>query len=235
MLRFLRHREERQSGKQSSGGTEKIFYISLQRCGTKSFSRFFRKNGYVAASWNVSAANSWSLASLEGRYLDIVESEDYRKFQVFEDGPWHHLALVRFLYWAEPNSRFVYFTRPFEDWMSSMKKHSDGLVLGDPKRHCMVYDRLGDYYSQVDAGVEPSLFLENAEEIYARAFRNHALGVRAFFEDKPTERFFQGHLYDKNKFEKLSEAWSIDFKDCTDVHVHRSGHPFEHDFANSKE
>ncbi|MCW2305972.1 sulfotransferase [Rhodobium gokarnense] len=213
----------------------KIFYISPQRCGTKSFSQFFRRNGYTAASWNETARNQWPLASLEGRFKDILDSEDFRSHTVFEDGPWYHPPLFKYLYWTFPDARFVYFSRPVEDWLKSMKSHSKGFAPGDPKRHSMVYDRLSDYYALLDAGVEPQLRIEGAEEIYVRAFNNHRLQVRAFFEDKPADRFFAGELYDADKFAKLGKAWGLSFDSSADVHIHKSGAPFARDFANERD
>ncbi len=210
---------------------EKIFYISLQRSGTKSFSEFFRRNNYRVASWRTSNKNNWSKRSLAGQYLAILDSADFRRNQVFEDGPWHHVELVRFLYWYLPKSRFVYFDRPFEDWLASMKKHSKGRTPGNPKYHCIVYDRLEDYYAQKDDGIEPNLRIEGGEEFYERAFKNHALQVRAFFEDKPRNRFFRADLYDAAKFEKLNEAWGLKLDFVSDVHIHKSGQPRKKDFA----
>lgn len=233
MLRKLR-RQLRDINLQRPPLQEKIFYVSLQRCGTKSFSQFFRSNGFKTASWDISAENNWPLASLEGQYHQITNSRAFRRNQVFDDGPWHHLPLVKYLYWAVPRSRFVFFSRPFEDWLKSMKSHSGGQVLGNPKRHCMVYNRLPEYYEALDKGLDPTMQIDTAEEIYARAFENHTLQVRAFFEDKPSERFFQAELYDPDKFQKLGAAWSVNFSDPSDVHVHRSGHPAHRDFARDK-
>lgn len=210
---------------------EKIFYVSLQRCGTKSFSYFFQSNGFKTASWNVAAKNQWPLASLEGNYHKIISSADFRKNQVFDDGPWHHLPLMKYLYWKIPNSRFVFFNRPFDDWIKSMKSHSNGVVLGDAKRHCMVYGRLREYYVAKDSGLEDHMRIDTAEEIYARFFDNHAMQIRAFFEDKSPKRFFEAELYDPDKFKKLGEAWAINFSDFGDVHIHRSGYPSEQNFA----
>lgn len=210
---------------------EKVFYVSLQRCGTKSFSKFFGGNGFKTASWDVAAKNSWPAASLDGQYHQIIDSKDFRRNQVFDDGPWHHLPLMRFLYWNVPDSRFIFFERPFEDWLQSMKSHSGGRVLGDPKRHCMVYNRLPDYYKALENGTLNELKIEGAEDIYARAFKNHTLQIRAFFEDRPAHRFFYAELYDKDKYRKLAKEWSIEFDSLSDVHVHRTGYAPQTDYA----
>src|SRR5690242_17866672 len=87
-----------------------IFYTSLQRCGTKSFGAFFSRNGYKVASWREADKFGWNETALsQGQLAELVNSEPFHEYQAFEDGPWFDIAVIRFIYWHNPLSRFVYF------------------------------------------------------------------------------------------------------------------------------
>ncbi|MBC07323.1 sulfotransferase [Thalassospira sp.] len=202
--------------------SDKIFYVSLQRTGTKSFGQFFANNGYKAVSWSVSHAKNWPQLSIDGNFPAILESEEFKNGEIFEDGPWSHVNLVKYLYWAVPNSYFVYFDRPFEDWFDSMISHSKGANPGNAKRHATVYNCLEDYYGLVDRGLPARLDLASRKEVYRRAFMNHRLQIRAFFEDKDPKRFFCADLYDKEKYKKLAAFWGLSFQHDDDIHIHKS-------------
>jgi len=202
----------------------KIFYVSLQRCGTKSFGEFFRRNGYAVASWPEASKFGWIEKTLtQGQLRWLVESESLNAYSAFEDGPWFDLAVIRYLYWYCPNSRFVYFHRPVEDWFKSMLAHSKGAIIGNPKRHCTIYNRLAEYYAAVEKGdPKPRLPMAGHFEHYKTQFENQALQVRAFFEDKPADRFFFGELYDKDKWVKLDQRMNLQLTELADVHVNRT-------------
>jgi hypothetical protein len=208
----------------SHSNTLKIFYVSLQRSGTKSFGEFFRRNGYAVASWPETRRFGWTVEALiEGKLRWLVESESFNAYSVFEDGPWFDIAVTKYLYWHYPNSRFVYFGRPVEDWFKSMLAHSRGRIIGNPKRHCVIYNRLAEYYAAVEAGdSQPKLSMVGQFEHYRVQFENHALRIQAFFEDKPKHRFFRGDLYDKDKWKKLNEQMGLGLANLADVHIHKS-------------
>ena len=209
---------------QDRAGKIKIFYVSLQRCGTKSFGQFFRRNGFRVASWEQTKKHGWNeIALAQGRFQQLVNSTPFNAFTVFEDGPWFEISVIRFLYWAVPNSRFIYFHRPVEDWFKSMLALNHGLIIGDPKRHCLTYERLNDYYEAIAAGRSPAeLRMDDHFEHYKTQFENHALRIKAFFEDKPSNRFFSGDLYDAEKWMKLNAQFGLELKDMSDVHIHKS-------------
>lgn len=202
----------------------KIFYVSLQRCGTKSFGEFFRRNGFKVASWPEAAKNNWIEKTLaQGQLRSIMESAAFNDYSAFEDGPWFDISVMRYLYWYCPNSRFVYFRRPVEDWFKSMLAHSKGSILGNPRRHCLIYNRMAEYFAAVEAGdPKPRLSMIGHFEHYRREFENQALQVRAFFEDKPKDRFFSGDLYDKDKWAKLNEQMGLQLADLADVHINKT-------------
>lgn len=202
----------------------KLFYTSLQRCGTKSFGEFFRRNGLKVASWPETSKNNWiEIALVQGRLDVLVESDAFNAYSVFEDGPWFDIAVIRYLYWRCPDSRFVYFRRPVEDWFNSMLNHSAGAIIGNPKRHCMIYNRLAEYYEAVESGNQkPRLTMRGQFEHYRTQFENHALQIRAFFEDKPKDRFFRGELYDADKWRKLNQQFGLNLTNLADVHIHKT-------------
>ena len=87
----------------------KFIYLGMQRCGTKSFGDFFRKNGFQVFSWNENL--QYKIADLywEGKWLEILESGISEKSDVFEDGPFYFPESARFLANYMPNPRFIYF------------------------------------------------------------------------------------------------------------------------------
>lgn len=203
----------------------KIFYISPQRCGTKSFGEFFRRNNYPVASWKTSMRNQWSHKALEGQFDAILESEDFVDHAVFEDGPWFAVDLVKFVYHRIPESRFVYFHRPVEEWFRSMLSHSNGRVPGVTKRHCQLYNRLDHYYAALKQGPVAEmngLSLEGLFGHYQAQFEQHWLQFKAFFEDKPESRFFTAALSDPDKYARMNAAWDLGLKETADVHIHKS-------------
>lgn len=206
--------------------TTKLFYISLQRCGTKSFSTCFKDNGYKAATWKDSDAHDWTRKVFEGRYEEVINSKPFKAAEVFDDSPWYMLPIIKYLYHKLPQSKFVYFHRPAQDWFRSMVSHSDGKTLGKaPKRHCEFYDRLEEYFHGMDhlnKVTEEKLNLSNHEAHYIKQHRKHQLEVRAFFENAPSDRFFYSELYDTDKYKKLSAAFNLDLAHQDDVHVHKS-------------
>lgn len=214
----------------SSGRGEnlKIFYVSLQRCGTKSFGEFFRRNGFKVASWREAGKFEWNEnALMQGKLRWLLESESFNSYDAFEDGPWFDISVIRYLYWYCPNSRFIYFHRPVDDWFKSMLAHSKGLIIGNPRRHCHIYNRMAEYYAAVQAGdPQPRLSMIGHFEHYKTQFENQALRIKAFFEDKPKDRFFIGELYDKGKWEKLNEQLDLQLAELTDVHIHKTRNPF---------
>ena len=212
---------------------DKIFYISLQRCGTKSFGEFFKRNGFSVASWTEALKNRWVENAVDGRFDEILKSNDFKNNFIFEDSPWSYVPLIKHIYHTYPGSRFVYFSRPVDDWFNSMLSHSGGMNPGKTKTHCIVYGRLDEYYSMIEKGEEikqtNGLSLVNEFERYKDFFNNHYLQLKAFFEDKDHKRFYFGDLYDKNRLIKLNEHFNLNLKNTDDVHIHKTGRPVHED------
>ena len=93
-------------------------------------------------SWKQIKAAEVSERWFQGKWNQIIDSGIFDEYDVFEDGPFSDPNFAAFLSNNIPDSRFVYFERPVEDWYKSMVTHSAGLTPGNLIRHAHVYDRL---------------------------------------------------------------------------------------------
>ena len=130
--------------------SQKIFCISIQRTGTTSVGGFFKHFGYVSRGWPACRKNDWSRLWYDGDYESIFSSKDFKTGQLFEDSPWWHPEFYKVLFHRFPQSKFILISRDPDRWFDSMVSHSSGNVLGDPKQHCKVYRREGEFYSQFE-------------------------------------------------------------------------------------
>ncbi len=212
------------------GKTEKdyIFYVGMQRCGTKSFGEFFNKNHYAVCSWEQIASNNWLDIAHDGNYLEIINSKEFNSYQVFEDGPFYRIEFIKFLYHYLPKSKFVYYYRPPSDWFKSMISHSEGQTLGENKKaleiHCHLYDRLQDYLflkNEVQADINKMMLFDNYKH-YTDQYIKHQNQIRLFFSNKPKDRYFEASLYDSNKFKTMNDHFNLSLKFTDEVHTHKS-------------
>jgi hypothetical protein len=202
----------------------KIFYLGMQRCGTKSFGEFFSKNGYRV--WTHKDTQKAKLGKLvfERRYLEIINSGMFDDFDVFEDAPFYSPDFARFIANYVEGSSFVYFERPAAAWYDSMVKHSGGMTLGPVERHCYSYDRLDDLdyiRSNSDTKVH-KLSLVGMRKHYINQYELHRDRIHALFRDMPSNRFYSDQLYNKDKLVKLNEAFQLKLKDLDEIHTHKS-------------
>jgi hypothetical protein len=202
----------------------KIFYIGMQRCGTKSFGEFFKKNGYKVCSWQQSAKYHWPSLGYEGRYLDIIQSNEFQSFEVFEDGPFYSPEFVKFIYNYVEDSYFVYFHRPPEDWYKSMISHSHGMTLGNVTRHCYFYNRLHElHFIQDEIGTSvKKLPLVGMKNHYVEQYEIHRHKIRSFFSGTSDNRFFSAPLYSQEKWKQLANAFDLNLAHMEDLHAHKS-------------
>lgn len=216
----------------------KFFYLGMQRCGTKSFGDFFRKNGFNVCSWNEIVRHRIGELYWSGQWLDILKCGIFEKYDVFEDGPFFHPQFARFLANYVPNSRFVYFHRPSDDWFKSMITHSNGLTLGQISRHAYLYDRLEEMEFLRDNFDEfdkiSKLPMIGMKDHYTRLYRRHQLQVSALFKDFKQERFFSESLYDESKFEKMSRKFGLRLQDSSEQKSHQSNVSFSEVISNHK-
>ena len=98
---------------------KKFFYISKQRCGTKSFGDFFRKNNYKIFSWPETRDSDINNLYWSGRWVDILNSDYIRNYDVFEDK--HVLNLIS-LFEVDIPDDIYYYIRMSQEFTLIMSK-----------------------------------------------------------------------------------------------------------------
>jgi hypothetical protein len=195
---------------------QKIFYISFQRVGTKSFRSFMELNNFNVASWQTSAQNNWTQLYHEKKFNKILKSKSFEFFDAFEDGPWFHLDFIKQCFKKIPNSKFIFLERPAEDWFKSMVTHSHGMSLGELERHCKVYDREFDF--KFIRKNYPNLtnfrfFIFDNASHYINFYNNKTRELKKYISnvDPNNNSFFIGDLYERNIYRKIAKF--LDIKD----------------------
>ena len=206
----------------------KIFYVGMQRCGTKSFGELFKTNGFRVCSWPEIEKFDFVEKVINGKWLDVLNSEIFDEFDVFEDGPFMLPEFAIFLSNYVENSKFAYFHRPPDDWYKSMVTHSNGLTLGDVGRHCYLYDRLDDLHFIRSQNVKKikKLSLVGMKDHYTKCYEIHKHQIQFLFSKISPDRFYVDELYNKDKFENMNEHFGLDLENTNDVHAHKSTHEF---------
>ena len=206
----------------------KFFYVGMQRCGTKSFGDFFKREGFRVFSWpeitRYNLSNDW----FDGHWLKILQSEVIKGYDVFEDGPFQDPQFAKFLSQHIDGSKFIYFQRPADDWYKSMVTHSRGLTLGDLTRHCYAFDRLEElnFMRQNGLGNLKKLNMLGMKSHYVRIYKRHQDQIFEKFSHQPSDNFFFCDLYDPEKFRKMCEHFSLRFNKVQEQHSHKSQQNF---------
>ena len=190
----------------------KVFCIGMQRSGTTSFGNFCEAElGLARRGFDISIANEWTRAWMEGDHERIFASADFRTGEVFEDDPWWSPHFYEVLSRRFPDARFVLITRDEDAWFRSLLAHSNGRSPGHTDLHAAMYGREADFRALLD---EPGgsfkrknwqgLSLEGRDAFYKEAYRAHAEAARAFFAREAPERFLDIRLEDPEKFRKVA-------------------------------
>ena len=200
-----------------------FFYIGKQRCGTKSFGDFFRKNNYKIFSWPEIRDSGINDLYWSGRWIDILKSDIIKNYDVFEDGPFQHPLFAKFLYANLNSSHFVFLERSPSDWFDSMIKHSDGYTLGNIDKHCFLYSRLSElndvYIENPNCKKLPIIHMR---EKYESIYLEHKFQVLDLFKNAEPGRFFAGDLYDDSVYKKISDFFNLNLKNTETQHSHKS-------------
>lgn len=216
----------------------KFIYLGMQRCGTKSFSNFFKRNGYRVFSWSEIKSHSISEKYHKGLWIDILNSGIFQDYDVFEDGPFYRPEFARFLANYVPNAKFIYFHRPPEDWYKSMITHSSGMTLGNLQRHAYFYDRLEElaFIKNSDPNLKnlTSLPMIGQKEHYTRIYKRHQLQIYELFEGLGPDRFFSAPLYDTDKYQKMCIKFELKVKDSADEKSHSTKISFSDALKSNK-
>ncbi|WP_299848785.1 sulfotransferase [uncultured Roseovarius sp.] len=210
---------------------EKLFCISFQRTGTTSVGQFLKGLGYPVADWAVSRRNSWGRKWVEGQFDEIVESDDFRAHQGFEDGPWFAPEFYRFLYHRFPRSRFILFERDADAWFASMLSHSGGRSLGVTAVHAKIYRREKEYLDLCEKTGDPALVDENGlgleghKDHYIDTYRVRNRETRQFFHERDPARLYFSRLEDPDKWKGLASFLGHDPDKVQEVHMNKSPQP----------
>ncbi len=211
--------------------SKKIFCISMQRTGTTSVGGFFKQFDYHTMGWPQCVKNNWHLHWYNGDYEAIFSSLDFKRGQVFEDSPWWHPEFYKMLFHRFPHSKFILFTRDPDKWFASMVSHSSGNVLGNPGRHCKIYRREWDYYSQFENDSISSqsknrdieeIQLAGKEQHYKEIYKLHNKEVVDFFNKFSPNSLFTCKLEDHQKWIKLGQFAGIDVPADFKIHMNKS-------------
>lgn len=165
---------------------EKIFGIGLSRTGTTSLNAALGQLGYHSIHW----ANPMT--------MDLIGQEDFVLYDAFTDIP--VCNQFEALYHAFPNSKFILTTRDPESWERSVTRHYFNTVGHDTiasVSRSPSNRKFRDKAAFVHQGVYGAFdnWLD-AQEAYHRR-------VRAFFSDKPKDRFLEMNIVGGDGFEKL--------------------------------
>lgn len=209
---------------------EIIFCVSFQRTGTTSTGTFFKDHGYKVGDWNKSSRNSWGDLYFKGDFQQIFDSKDFMNSEMFEDGPWFANDFYKYLFHHFPKSKFILLERDENKWFDSMLSHSNGMVLGNTHRHCVIYNREEEFYSlpnwkkhlytkEVD-NLLP--LLEKHREHYTKIYRNRNREVKNFFESLNSERLFKGKLEDQNLWMDMGKYFGIKVSEGYKAHSNKT-------------
>ncbi len=228
----MKIRQLLQSGKSTGRATarrnDKVFCISFQRTGTTSVGKFLKDAGYTVADWSVSNRNGWGRKWVNGQFDAIFDSDDFKRHQGFEDGPWFCPEFYRVLYHRFPRSKFILLERDAEAWFASMLSHSGGRSLGVTAVHAKIYRREAEYLDQLEQAKSPAdvdqngLALDGRKDHYIDVYTTRNRETRQFFKDHDASRLFAGRLEDPDKWKKLAQFLGHDPAQAHEVHENKS-------------
>ncbi len=198
----------------------------MQRSGTTSFGNFCAKTlGLKRRGFDISIANNWTRAWMEGHHEAIFASPDFRTTQVFEDDPWWCPHYYEILASRFAQAKFVLITRDSTKWFRSLKAHSGGKSLGHTDLHVAIYGR-ADEFEALKASGRPfkeinwqGLPLEGWDAHYIAAYEAHTARATAWFAKHAPDRFLHITLEDPEKFRKLAVFLGYEDRPYDDVHV----------------
>jgi Sulfotransferase domain len=206
--------------------TRKVFCIGMQRSGTTSFGRFCATElGLAHRGFDVSIANGWGRAWMQGAPERILAAPDFRTGEVFEDDPWWYPRFYEFLAPRFPDAKFVLITRDADAWFRSLMAHSGGRAPGYTDLHAAAYGRQSEFEAlQARAGSWrkvkwQGLSLGGMDEHYKARYRAHAADARAWFAAHAPDRLIDIRLEDPEKFRKVALFLGFPDRDYPDVHV----------------
>ncbi len=196
--------------------TPKVFGIGLSRTGTTSLHHALLSLGYKSYHWGVPEENR--MATLEDCYFCDALTDLTASF-MFET-----------LYHTFPDAKFIYTTRPLENWLPAIKKHN-GLPSPVPlrirlNRNSVVFNStvpVAQHRTTLFKAVHHNLY--TGHDTWEDAFLAHDKRVKTFFADKPKDKFLEfdvqgaGHGWaELTSFLGRKKPEGVDFPHVSFVH-----------------
>lgn len=167
----------------------KIFGIGLSRTGTTSLAAALSAIGFNTLHW------------FNPLTCELISDDDLHLFDAFTDTP--VCANFERYYYTFPHSKFIYTTRPLEEWKRSVIGHFKRLTgfsdFHEFKTAISRSDMLP--YGTAFSSVHHSLYFNHAD--YESAYHAHDRRVRRFFQDKPRNRFLEFDLFGGHGWQEL--------------------------------
>jgi hypothetical protein len=153
----------------------KVFGIGLSRTGTTSLATALEGLGYFTAHWSNPLTDQ------------ILDEDDLHLFDAFTDTP----VCVGFekSYYQFPNSKFIYTTRDVAAWEQSWLEYFRRRWGCGDFREALERIATADRFEYGRRFVDMHRTLYFNHSSYAEAYRTYDRRIRAFFADKPAERF----------------------------------------------
>lgn len=164
--------------------TPRIFGIGLSKTGTTSLHHALMQLGYRSAHY------------LHPITFQVLREKDNLLFDAHSDIT--SSQYFESLYHTFPNAKFVYTTRPLEDWVHSMKKHYHRLT--GSKSWAESIDRAKQNPGPA-ALIGHALYFQHPDA--QTAWKVFDKRVRHFFDDKPAERFLEFNVFRGDGWEQL--------------------------------
>jgi tetratricopeptide (TPR) repeat protein len=164
----------------------KIFGIGLSRTGTTTLAAALSMLGFATMHWQNPLT------------CEVICDDDFPLLDAFTDTP----VSLKFekLYARFPNSKFIFTTRDFADWLRSMQglwQRQLGISDFDKIKGLLDEARHGAEYCRINR----SLYFDHANP--REAFDAYERRVRRFFEDKPSGRFLEFDIFAGDGWQKL--------------------------------
>ena len=167
----------------------KIFGIGLSKTGTTSLAAALTLLGFSTLDW------------LNPLTRELISDDDLPVFDAFTDAPVS--ARFEFFYYLYPNSKFIFTTRPFEGWVTSISRHwRRHYAMADFDEIKMAMAETNTFHYGVEyRNIYRSLYFNY--DSYRDAFEAHERRVRRFFQDKPADRFLELNIFAGDGWPKL--------------------------------
>jgi tetratricopeptide (TPR) repeat protein len=169
----------------------KVFGIGLSRTATTSLATALETLGYATAHWSNPLTDQ------------ILDDADLHLFDAFADTP----VCVAFEkhYFQFPNSRFIYTRRDPQQWERSWLEYFQRRWGCADFRSALERITAGESFEYGRRFIDIHMTLYFNHDSYAEAYRAYEHRVRAFFADKPPERFLILDICAGEGWEKLCD------------------------------